>query len=148
MTAYTGTNVITPRFSLGEVMTMIGEFDLADGAPGLANGDTITWPDFFPDGFTVTPVLVHFYSVEVDTDASATGTATIGNADDADGYIATFALFGSATPQLYRWSDGALIGTAIDANDLVLTVTAAIATTATTGKIFVKCEYFCGDVTQ
>lgn len=142
MANYTGTVLVKGRAGdLGQQMQALGEFDLADGGAGLADTDTITWTGLL-QGSNTKIVGFKFYGVEIDTNATPTATFTIGDGTDADGYLTTkggaVGLQNSLGGQLVYFGDGALIGTEVSGKDVVLTVTEAVATTATTGKIYVS----------
>ena len=134
MTAYTGTNHITAGRVLGQELTLKGYYDLT-GA--LVNADTITWSGIIPKGVKV--VALRFFSPEMDTDASPTMTFIIGNTDDTDGFLKTASgAFNQATSQISYEGNGDLIGTTITNQDIVFTVNAAVATGATSGRLWVE----------
>jgi len=109
----------------------------------LVNGDTITWSNAIPSKAQAKVIAVEFVAPELDTNATPTATATIGDGTDADGYLTTFNLGLPAQlpangAQLLALGNGAIIGTATQAGrDVVFTVTAAVATGATSGDIWV-----------
>ena len=140
MTAYTGTIVSEGRGGeLGQQFSAIGKYALT-GA--LVNGDTITWSNLLPKN-TVKVIAFRFWSVELDTGGTPTTLFTIGDGTDPDGYLTSkggaVTLSNSLAGQLSYFGDGALIG-ADDAasRDVVLTVTAAVATGATSGTLWVE----------
>lgn len=139
MTAYTGTVVIAARAGeRGGQHTGYLEYDL--GGVALANTDTITWTNAVPLKAQAKVVGLDYASPELDTNATPTMLFTIGDGTDADGYLASkggaVTLSNSLANQLIFKGDGAIIGTATQAGrNIVLTVTAAVATGATTGKI-------------
>lgn len=107
----------------------------------LVNADTITWSNCLPNGkFRV--VGFEVWGVELDTHGTPTMLFTVGDGVDADGYklsaSGAIGLQNSLAGQLFYKGDGALIGTTDAANDVVLTVTAAVATGATSGDIWIE----------
>lgn len=148
MAALTGTNTLkTPSYIMGQVSTVTGTYALS-GA--LANADTITWTDIFPDK-DVTVLSVKTITPDLDTNASPTGTYTVGDGTDVDGYIAGGKLnipTGTDDPALgVTEGQGALIGTTISGKrNIVLTVDAAVATGATSGTVTVEATYYCGEL--
>lgn len=137
MTALTATVDLPGKGGdISEQKLASGYYDLL-GA--LVNGDTITFPNILPYGGAKV-VNVKAVSPELDSNATPTATATIGNSDDPDGYVKTRGLAVTlsnslATDLVLESSDGALINTAVTNRDIVLTVTAAVATGATSGRI-------------
>lgn len=139
MTALTGTVVYAAKNGeSGQQYAGLGKYTLG-GA--LANADTITWTNLLPKGkFKV--LGFKFWGPEIDTNATPTATFTIGDGTDADGYLTTkggaVGLQNSLADQLSYEGDGALIGTTQEGRNVVLTVTAAVATGATSGTIWVQ----------
>ena len=133
---------------IGYVDVGLGYFDLSTVT--LANTDVITWSKILPNG-GCRVLAVHLSFREIDVHATApTGIFTAGNTDDADGYITTGNLgiipaqapAGSAETglPLQFHGDGALVAGStgygkITNRDITMTVTAAIATVATSGLI-------------
>lgn len=139
MTALVGTTVIKGRS--GERGTQYAALLKYTLLAALVNGDTITWSNCLPNGkFKV--VGFRIWGVELDTNASPTMLFTVGDGVDADGYKLSagggVGLQNSLAGQLVYLGDGALIGTTDAANDVVLTVTAAVATGATSGDIWIE----------
>lgn len=139
MTAYTGT--IAQYGRLGE----IGRQTIASGyytlGAEIEDTDTITWDNVMPNGkFKVIDFEV--WGVELDTNATPTATFTIGDETDPDGYLTTkggaITLSNSLAGQLFYKGDGALLNTTTAGRDVVLTMTAATATGASSGKIWWK----------
>ena len=138
MTAYTGTIVNAGRSGeRGAQYVATGTYALT-GA--LVENDTITWSNFFPPGkFKLVDFV--FWAPELDTNASPTGTAIIGDGTDTDAYLTTknigkpAQLPANGSQLVYR-GDGASIGTSFTGlRDVVLTVNAAVATGATSGTL-------------
>lgn len=139
MTAYTGTVVIgAATGGLGDEHTVKGSYTF--GAE-IENADTITWTGILGKG---DKEIVGFrvYGVELDSNATPTATFTVGTEDDADGLLTTkggaVGLQNSLAGQLSYFGDGALVGTTVDDEDIVLTMTAATATGASSGTIYVE----------
>lgn len=106
-----------------------------------ATTDTITWSGVLPDKFKVIGGAA--WGVETDTNATPTHKFTIGNSDDADGYLVetTGAVnrSNSLAQQFCVKFDGALIGTTISNSSIVLTPTANPATIGS-GKVWIELE--------
>lgn len=142
MTAYVGT-VVVPAVggAKGQVSEGLCQYALT-GA--LVNGDTITWTNAIPNAKAAQVIGMEFWSPELDTNASPTATATIGDGTDADGYNTTFNLglpvVAPANGTQIRDSGlGAIIGTSTQAGrNIVFTVTAAVATGATSGTLNIR----------
>lgn len=138
MTAYSGT--INTAGRLGE----IGRQTIASGSyaltGALVNADTVTWDNVFPNGkFKV--ISFRYWSPELDTNASPTMTFTIGDETDPDGYLTTIngglpATAPTNGSQLNYMGNGALLNTTTAGRDVVFTVTAAVATGASSGTLF------------
>lgn len=139
MTAYTGTVTIPARAGERGIQTTgMGSYALT-GA--LVNADTITWTDAVPLGTQAKIVGFRFFSVELDTNASPTMLFKVGDGTDDDGYLTSkgggVGLQNSLAGQLAYFGDGAIIGTATQAGrNIVLTVSAAVATGATSGTLY------------
>jgi len=144
MTAFTALTINPAKIGeVGEIVVGTGTFTLT-GA--LANTDTITFTGIVsPGNFRV--IGFDIWSNEIDTDATPTGTWTVGNATDPDGYLTTQnmglpAQLPANGSQLRYSGNGALIGTNIGTvstdGNVVVTVTAAVATSATTGAVNVR----------
>lgn len=145
MTDFAGTVLVPPTAGdRGTQKTAVLKYTLV-GA--LANTDTITWTNAVPTKKQGRIVRVELVMPEIDTNASPTGTAILGDGTDTDGYITTFNLgmpvqAPANGAQLIALGNGAVIGTATQASTtVVLTVNAAVATSATTGDIFVYITY-------
>lgn len=117
-------------------------------AAGIANTDTITITGaggLFPRNRKIRILGGRVWGIEVDTNATPTGLFTIGTAADADGFLTSkglaVGLQNSLAGQLNYVFDGELIGTTIDPTDLILTVTAAVATSATSGDLWFQVDY-------
>ena len=139
MTALVGTVTIPGKGGLvGVQHTALLEYTLT-GA--LVNADTITWSNVIPNG-GATVVDVQLATPELDTNATPTMLFEVGNSDDRDGYILShggaLTLSNSLADQMSAIGTGALIGTKVTNRDIVLTVTAAVATGATSGRILLK----------
>lgn len=147
-TAYTGTNVVTGKYSPGTVQVALGKYALT-GA--VVSGDTYTWSSILPtNGITILDFKI--YGAELDTDASPTATLKIGDGTDDDGYL-TSKTAGDATGQMKFSGDGAFIGKSTGAtgatatSNVIGTVGGTVATAATTGTIWIAITYYCyGDV--
>lgn len=142
MAAFVGTVVSSARGGdRGQLSMGLGTYALT-GA--LVNGDTITWTGIVPNGQAARIMDVQFEAPELDTSASPTATATIGDGTDADGYITTFNLGKPVQApvngeQIIALGNGAVIGTTTQASgNIVFTVTAAVATGAATGTLIVR----------
>lgn len=150
MAAYNFTNIVVPtRVIPGVLSRAVAVFDLADGAPGLVNGDTITAQKIIaPNGVMITDVTV--YGNRADTNAAPTGTFNLGDADDANRLISSASLGAPATAPLWMVKSNVEPVAATEGlgyvyyeeTDLVLTVNAAIATQATTGLLFLCVDYY------
>lgn len=143
MAAYTGTNVKKGKNGeLGQEYTATGYYDLTTG---LANADTITFSGLLPIG-GYRAVKGKVWGVEIDTNATPTGTFVVGTATDDDGFLTTkgaaVGLQNSLGGQLCYIFDGAQIGTVITDTDLIVKMNAAVATGATSGRLWVElvCE--------
>lgn len=143
MAALTGTVQVAGKSgSVGRQFVAKGSYTLG-GA--LANADTITWTNLLPDPNTCKVVSGRIYGPELDTNATPTMLFTIGDGTDADGYLLSkggaVTLSNSLANQLMYEFDGAIIcaaaGTA-ESRNVVLTVTAAVATGATSGTIWIE----------
>lgn len=110
----------------------------------IANGDTITWTNAVPSAKQARIIDMIVSAPELDTSGSPTGTATVGDGTDADGYNITFNLGKPVQApangeQIVNHGTGALIGTANHSSgNIVLTVTGVMATSATTGTIIIR----------
>lgn len=117
-------------------------------AAGIANTDTITITGaggLFPATRKIKILGGRVWGIEVDTNASPTGTFTVGTAADPDGFLKTkglgVGLQNSLAGQLFYEFDGDLIGTEISATDLIATITAAVATSATSGDLWFEVDF-------
>lgn len=148
MTAYTQTThkTVGRAGERGQQFEALSSYALT-GA--LVNADTITFSNLLPDPNRFKVVDFEFWSPELDTNATPTTLFTIGDGTDADGYLTSkggaVTLSNSLAGQLFYKGDGAIIGAAAGtaaSRDVVLTVTAAVATGATSGNLWVKvvCE--------
>ena len=142
MTAYTGTvNTFAAAGDKGQVGIGLLTYALT-GA--LVNGDTITWTNALSGPKQAKVIGMLYSSPELDTSASPTATATIGDGTDADGYNTTFNLglpvqAPANGAQIQNSGDGAIIGTSTHVGtNVVFTVTAAVATGATSGTIKIQ----------
>lgn len=135
MAAYTGTVPIKPKGGeLGALQYAQGKFTVT---VALADEDTITIADVLPQqGAEVVDIALT--AAELDTDGSPTMTFTVGDGTDADGYF-TSTSGGAAISNVK--GRGALVGTKVTSRDIVLTVTAAVATGATSGDIYFDVFY-------
>lgn len=139
MTAYTGTVTIAPtNGGLGDDHIVRGEYTF--GAE-IEDTDTITWTGILGKNDKKV-VSFRVFGQELDTNATPTATFTVGTEDDADGLLTTkggaVGLQNSLAGQLLYFGDGALVDTITDDEDIVLTMTAATATGASSGTIFVE----------
>lgn len=142
MTALSGTNTTVSRWAAGQTFTAIGTYTLV-GA--IANADTITWTSLIPAG-GVEVQQVNFYGVELDTDASPTATVDVGDGSDADGFIdgVSVGLAAAGANQILAKGNGSKIGTVYtSATDVVATISAAVATAASSGDVRVEVIYNC-----
>lgn len=141
MAALTGT--VTLAGKNGE----IGQQYLARGSytfgAEIEDTDTITWSNILPAGGAKV-VGFRVYGQEIDTNATPTATFIVGNTDDTDGYLKTkggaVGLQNSLAGQLFYAGDGDLItsGSIITNRNVVLTMTAATATGASSGTIYIE----------
>lgn len=158
MTAYNFTLVdpISPWVS-GKVLVARAYYDLNGVA--LAQNDTITATSIIPaDGVEVMEVLVSH--TELDTNATPTGTYTVGDSGDADRFItsAPMGVNGVTTSGFQirngiNRATGTTSGvistgagyryTGTSASTLILTVDGAVATGATTGVVHLLVTYRC-----
>lgn len=142
MTAYTGTILkAATGGELGRQYKVTGYYTF--GAE-VETTDTITWADIIPaSGARVIGGKV--WGVELDSNATPTATFIIGDGSDTDGYLNTkggaVGLQNSLAGQLAYFFDGALLGTTVTTNnDVVLTMTAATATGASSGTIWIELD--------
>lgn len=125
----------------GQQFLASGYYDLAGAITGHATtGDTIKFANILPYG----GVYVREVSVvcpELDTNSSPTGTMIVGNTDDDNGYITTTNVGlpaqapANGYPLKINSFDGALINTHVTNRDIIIEFTAALTTSATTGRI-------------
>lgn len=139
MTAYTGSIVIKPaNGGLGDEHTVKGSYTL--GAE-IEDTDTITWTGILGKGDKQI-VAFRVYGVELDTNATPTATFVVGTEDDDNGLLTTkggaVGLQNSLAGQLSYFGDGDLVGTITNDENIILKMTAATATGASSGKIFVE----------
>lgn len=158
MAAYNFTLIDTVSpWSSGQVFVARAYYDL--NGVGLANADTITATGIIPsDGVEIMEVMVSH--PELDTNATPTGTYNVGDANDADRFIASAPLgVNGVTTTGFQIRNGinlatttssgvvatgaGYIYTGTSTSSLVLTVNAAIATAATTGVIHLYVTYRC-----
>lgn len=150
----------------GTINTVGAYFDLAAGGPGLGNGDTITADQLIPEG-GVKVLQVVVMGAPADTNGAPTGTFDLGdNLKDADAderFIKAGTLaetnggallqYQNVTPTIangeYTKGIGYVYSTNQNSNneqgnvDVVMTVTAAPATAATSGVIYLYVTYAC-----
>lgn len=139
MVAYTGSITIpATNGGLGEDHVVRGEFTFTTE---IEDTDTITWSGILGGGDKKI-VAFSVFGQELDTNATPTATFTVGTEDDADGLLTTkggaVGLQNSLAGQLVYKGDGALVDATTDDEDIVLTMTAATATGASSGTIFVE----------
>lgn len=137
----TGTILVAPRWSAGAEYTAIGSYTFA---AAVAEDDTITWSDLIPKGAEV--VDVTYYGVELDTNASPTGTVDVGDGTDVDGFIdgASIGLAAAGANQVIAKANGTKLGTTYStATDVVATFPTAVATAASSGNVYVSVRYNC-----
>lgn len=120
----------------GQPAVGLGQYALT-GA--LVNADTITFTGFFANQ---KPRILGgaLYAPELDTNAAPTGSVIIGDGTTTNGYMTT-SLVGRPVGEnkLVLRCDGTFVGTASAASkDLIVTVNGVMATSATTGTIFVE----------
>lgn len=138
----TGTNIVEGRWSAGQTHVAVGKYTL--GA-AIAQNDTITWTNILPGG-GVEILDVTFYGVELDTNASPTGTVDLGDGTDVDGFIdgASVGLAAAGATQVIAKANGTKLGTTYDtATSIVATFPTAFATAASSGDVFVVATYNC-----
>ena len=124
----------------------------------LANGDTITTPVGGLPFNGIRIMEVEAVHPRLDTNASPTGTYNIGDALDANRFVASASMGAAATSPLIRncinqaqtldSSNEVTAGAGFFYGDgenpqLILTVNAAIATAASSGYIRLKVSYYC-----
>ena len=117
----------------------IFNFDLADSAykpASIANGDQIQIGTL-PGGEALVPHLCRLDVPIIDSDGSATGSASIGTADTPAALKATTSVAAALllTNEDFALATAGTIGNANDDVPIYLTFTAAVATLATSGKI-------------
>lgn len=134
MTALTGT-VITPAVvgGLGDEHTAKGKYTLG-GA--IASADTITFTGLLGKGKKEI-VGFKYFGIELDTNASPTGTIIVGTESDDNGLL-TSKVAGNANAQLIYLGDGALVDTITDDENLIITVGGTVATAASSGTLYVE----------
>lgn len=127
---------------IGGQRFFLGEYDLA---AALVNADTITWSNILPSSGTFKVLDFKIVAPELDTNATPTMLFVVGDGTDNDAFLTSkggaVGLQNSLAGQLSYFGDGAAIGAAagtVVGRDIVLTVTAAVATGATSGKIRVS----------
>lgn len=144
MAALLGTNVVGNLWKVGEEYTAFGVYTLV-GA--ITNADTITWDNILPEG-TKTITGFRFYGVELDTNASPTLAAVIGDELDADGFAVSFTA-GGANAQFSILGTGAYLNNTTattTGRDVILTTSGTLGTAASSGTVFVSVTYVCGAV--
>ena len=142
MADYTGENLVDGRYSAGATYKVVGKYTLGTA---IAQNDTITWTNILPDG-GVEVQDVKFYGVELDTNATPTGTVDLGDGTDVDGFIdgGSVGLAAAGATQVSINGDGAKMGTTYtDATSIVATFPTAFATAASSGDVFVVATYYC-----
>lgn len=137
------TTILTPTtpWKTGETYTVKAQ-TVVSGT--ITNTDTFTISDILPAGWK-NVVSVRHYGGEYDTNASPTTTITIGDGTDPDGWLTakTAGVTATGISQIILEGDGALIGTAVDDTDLVVTLGGTVAT-AGTPTVFTEVTYVCG----
>ena len=141
--AATGTVTVFPRWQAGLEYTAVGTYTI--GAI-LAAADTITFANMLPKGAQI--LGVDFISNELDTNATPTGTVTVGTAVSAAAYISSvsvgLAAAGNTQVKVSSNVVAGLGGDAVQADtSIVVTFPAAFATGAATGVIVVTVRYYC-----
>ncbi len=139
MTAYTGTITVAGKNGeVGQQFNAVGKYTFGTE---VEDTDTITWTNLLPNNSSKV-VGFKVYGTELDTNATPTATFTIGDGTDPDGYLTTkggaVGLQNSLAGQLIYFGDGALMFTDVSSRDVVLTMTAATATGASSGTIYVE----------
>jgi|DEB0MinimDraft_6_1074348.scaffolds.fasta_scaffold117591_1 hypothetical protein len=140
MTDFTGTLVVEPR--IGDLDKVCHTKVLFTLTEALATTNSYTFTPFI-DGYYSVVEDVQLYGVNADTNATPTGTYTLGTTDDKDGLLTTkamsVALQNSLASQVNYFGDGDLIKnqTVITGDTLELDVTANPATGATAGDIWI-----------
>lgn len=144
MAALSGTNVVGNLWKVGEEYTALGAYTLV-GA--ITNADTITWDNILPEG-TKTITGFRFYGQELDTNASPTLAAKIGDEIDDDGFVSSFTA-GGANAQFVIHGNGAYLNNTTattTGRDIILTTSGTLGTAASSGTVFVAVTYVCGAV--
>jgi hypothetical protein len=132
MANFNGTTLTAGKSGeLGSQNVCTGKFTIATA---LANTDTITFPvDLLPIKGKI--IGGRIYGAAIDSHGSPTATFTLGTAADPDGFVTTRS---GATGLTAGWDfNGDLKGTVVSQTAIILTVTAAVATGATSGTLFV-----------
>jgi hypothetical protein len=142
MVAYTGTVVQEGRWAPGATYRALGRYTLTTTVTG---SDTITWTNLLPVneyqvlGFSL-------YGGELDTNATPTGTITVGDGTTATGYL-TSKVPGDATGQMQFLGDGAFLGatgsSSPSGRNVVLTTGGTYSTGATNATVYVTVDYYC-----
>ena len=159
MTAYTFTKVTdNAKFNRGATTTVVATFDVdtETSTTGLANGDTISGVPI-PEYATIVGYTLTFD--ELDTNASPTGTISLGDSGSSTRFLSAVALGGSASSYVYTEANapapGAFVASGITQNTpsngvgytytadgtILLTVDAALATAATAGQLTLVVQY-------
>lgn len=142
--AATGTVTVPPRSQLGYEFTAVGTYTLA---AAIAQNDTITFTGLLPRGAQVQAVT--YSSPELDTNATPTGTVSVGTVATAAAYISSISVglaAAGATQVVAKSNVIAGIGLASEttaATDVVITYPAAFATAASAGVIVLEVRYYC-----
>jgi len=132
MAAITGSLVYKPQLGLvGSTEVVRAKFTFA---AALATTDTYDITGLFP--YPVQIKGVKLFGDVMDTNATKTLAVSVGNSDDADGFLEDIVL--GQTVQTSISGTGALIGTIIDNKDIAMVVSANPATAATSGTFILE----------
>jgi hypothetical protein len=132
MADITGSVVISDEFGVqGMERRVLGKFDFA---AALVDTDTYTIANLFPNDLTYKVKSFKLWGTVMDTNESPTLAVSVGNSDDADGYLAATVMDGIQDNAVIGGT-GDFIGAdeGVQNTDLTMTVTADPATGATSG---------------
>jgi len=135
MADITGAVVINDEFGVqGMERRVLGSFTFS---AALVTTDTYTIANLFPVDLTYKVKSFKLWGTIMDTNATPTLAVSVGNSDDADGYLAATVIDGIQDNAVIGGT-GAFIGddTGVKNKDLTMTVTADPATGATSGTWF------------
>lgn len=136
MTDYVGSAVVPLRAGLvGAIQPIVGQITFSGATLAANPTDTYLLPNLLANRGAAVPIIVHGFELYSSTTTPALLVAEVGNADDTDGFMVSKGL--TATGQLVRIGDGALIGRRITNATPSMTVTTA-AGAAYTGSLFYR----------